>query len=328
MDKNSLIGIAIVGIIIVISLLIGGQNNFIFEEETNQTILPDSVQEVHSDQVMGKLSHTISLNNSLPNKIDNVIVYKDIPLYLTRQDIISLGQKFNISSPYKIKEGEKGFSIGSEDRSADALIMNTGWVEYTNNIRAHNENSLDIPGNLPSDDEAVKIATKFLKDRDLFPKGAELLTVDHGKIYGQDENGNDTVVWEDIQVWYGRKLNGITVEGTQLMLAIGANGEPLEFFTNWRTYEPFKKLPVKTPESAFKELKTKGVYVGSDKPDKVVINTVYLAYYTKAGAFSEEYLEPVWVFQGDVVVDDKSIKYVKEFIPALTDESVKSLALY
>ena len=104
------------------------------------------------------------------------------------------------------------------------------FVEYHNSNRAHTVNLIDLPVNVLPDDEAVRIATKFLKDRDLLPEGAFFSGTTHGKIYRLGDKGNDTVVWEDVEVWYGRTLNGRIVEGTQLMLAIGADGIPIRIF--------------------------------------------------------------------------------------------------
>ena len=320
MGKRIIMGIALmVGIVIVIALLAGGYNSIISSMEKNQTGLSVPVPETYSDQTLGGLSHNLVLEKSLPDEVKNIMVYKAAPSQFTRQDIISLGQKFNITKPNEIKEAKEGFSIAAEDGSAYVILMNSGWIEYTNSNR-DTINPLDVPGNLPSDDEAVKIATTFLKDRDLLPQGATVIRTTHGKILGTAKDGTDIVFWEDINVWYGRKLSGYPVEGTQLMLAIGARGDPIEFIQNWRIYEPYKELPVKTPEQAFEELKTKGVAVGvMDKPDTVLINDMYLAYKTKPAAESEEYLEPVWVFKGDVLVDEKSVMPVVQYVPALVE---------
>jgi hypothetical protein len=328
MEKETIIGISLlIGIGIVVIILSSGHSSIIPSGEMSPMKQPTLSSEDHPDQVLGGLSHTIVLEKNLPDKIERVMVYKVVPPHFTRQDIISLGKKFNVNYPNQIKEGDEGFSIGADDGSAYVLLTNNGWIEYTNRTRAHTVNSLDIPGNLPSDDEAVKIATKFLKDRDLLPEGTTFRKTTHGKILGSAKNGTDIVFWEDVQVWFGRNLSGNPVEGTQLMLAIGGRGDPIEFFTNWRNYEPYKELPVKTPDLAFEELKTKGIAVGvMDKPDQVSINKMYLAYHTKAGAETEDYLEPVWVFRGNVIVDGKSAMPVEEYIPALTDESVKSIS--
>jgi hypothetical protein len=74
-------------------------------------------------------------------------------------------------------------------------------------------------------------------------------------------------------------------------------------------------------------MKTDGVGVGMNEKDaSVSIDNVYLAYRTKAGAYSEKYLEPVWVFKGNVTIDGKPVMAVQKSISALSEESVKSLS--
>ncbi len=85
-------------------------------------------------------------------------------------------------------------------------------------------------------------------------------------------------------------------------------------------------MPVKTPGQAFEDLKVKGVPVGMNTPDEVSINDMFLAYRTKAGAETEVFLEPVWMFKGDVIVNGKSVMAVNAYIPALTDDAMKSLS--
>jgi hypothetical protein len=327
MEKRSILGVTlIIGIVVVFSLMILTTNNVPPTTVTNQTLNPITTSEVQSE-VMGRLSHTINLDTPVLSKVDKILIYKTILPQFTRQDILMYGEKFNMSADDDIKGGDEGYGRASKDRKIHLYLTNTGWIEYINSNRAHTINPIDIPGNLPSDDEAVKSATKFLKDHVLLPEGAEFRKTSHGRILGTAEDGTSIVVWEDIQVWYGRKLDGKTVEGTQLMLAIGADGTPIEFFTNWREYEPYKEYPLITPQDAFDKLKAKGVPVGMNNPESIVsIDDVRLAYKTKAGAYSEEYLEPVWVFKGYVVVDGKAADFVETDIPALTDEAVKSLS--
>ena len=72
----------------------------------------------------------------------------------------------------------------------------------------------------------------------------------------------------------------------------------------------------------------KGIPVGMNNPDtSASIDEMYLAYETTAGAYKEDYLKPVWVFKGNVMVDGKSAMPIEQYIPALTDESMKSLSL-
>jgi len=312
-------------VIILIIFFMGNPGNSIPSIKAEKTG-SSSVQEDPSSTVAGQLSHTLVLNGLSPQPVEKILVYKVVHPQYTRQDIILLAQKFNISPIGQVKEVTEGSSIASEDGMIYAIMKNSGSIEYTNSNRAHTVNPMDVPGNLPSDEEAVKIATKFLRERDLLPEGAVFIGTEQGKIFITVTDGDDIVTWEDVQVWYGRELNGLKVKGTKISIDVGGGGDIIDYYSNWRNYEPYKEYPVKSPEKAFDELKTRGVSVGMNKEGTVSINNAFLAYYTKPGAETEEYLEPVWVFKGDVMVDGKSVKSVEEYIPALTDDAVKSLS--
>ena len=324
--KELILCICLLAMIFAVMVFLLSNQQRVAADNGNITLgQPSPTLTTESNNIAGGLSHNLVLQKDLPGNTDHIMTFKVVPPHYTRNDIISLGKKFNISEPYQIKEGNEGLSIREVDDDIHVLILNSGWIEYWNSNR-HSVNSLDIPGNLPSDDEAVTIATKFLRDRDLLPADAELRKIDHVKTYNLGDGGQESVVWEDIEVWYGRKLNGYPVEGTKLMLAIGAHGDPIEFLSNWRNYTPYQEMPVKEPGTAFQDLKTEGVSVGMHMPDKVSISDMYLAYRTKAGSDTEKYLEPVWIFKGNVTENNTSIMPVNAYIPALTDESVKSLS--
>ncbi len=326
MRKDILIGILLIaGMFLLIALLSSG-HGFIIFNGTIQGEQPASTSNNLNGNVLGKISNNLVLDTSLPKSAEKILIYKVVPAHYTRQDVITLAQKFNISTTDRIKEVDEGSSIASEDGTTYAIMKNSGSFEYTNTKRADTVNPLDVPGKLPTDNEAEKIATAFLKDRDLLPEGTVFIGTEHGKIYRLGEKGNDTVVWEDVEVWYGRMLNGLKVKGSQLSVAVGGNGDIIDYYANWRNYQPYKELPLKTPELAFEDLKIKGVAVGMNNPDKVSINEMYLAYHTKPGAEPEEYLEPVYVFKGNVIVDGKSVDSVEEYIPALTNNAVKELS--
>ena len=153
--------------------------------------------------------------------------------------------------------------------------------------------------------------------------------VTHEKAYKFNKSsGLKTVVWEDILVYYTRELNGMKVEGTQFEVEVGGHGDIIRFFSNWKEYEAIGEYPIKSRESSVESLKQNGITTisGPDNPGTVTIDEVYLAYETNAVAYKEEYLEPVWVFKGESLKNGTVISPIKEFIPALTEESVKSLS--
>jgi len=320
MKKSRAAFFFIAGILLLLVFLVGCITDSI--TSGNQSGPQESNNEQTSStpvSITHVFSQTIALQKPLPKKVDTIMVFKTIPVHYSRQDVIAFAQKFNLSNATKIKEVAEGSSIASSDGNIQAILHNSGFAEYHDSSRMHNIYSPESLKTQPSDNGNVKNATKFLKDHALLPDGAEFRGTERDKTINSRGNGTKLVFWGNPNIWYGRTLNNYPVEGTQLMLSIDSNGVPADFFTNWRNYKAYKELPVKSPEVAFEELKKNSFRVGMDLADNVSITDVYLAYHTKAGAETEYYLEPVWVFKGTAQVHGYTYESARDYVSALTD---------
>jgi hypothetical protein len=277
-----------------------------------------------SNNIAGRVSHNLALNPSVSvvgeaKEIKNVLIYKTLPLIVTNETTLDYAKKFNVTGTLR-----SGQVIQSKDlRYGVEISKKSGTVRYQDFKRPNVQ--MDAPQTLPTDDEAVKIATQFLKERDLYPEGVIDVTPVRENAYTSGKG--DEIYYGQIGVWYRRLLNNMKVEGTQLVVYVGGNGDITGYYANWRNYEPIKEYPITSSQEAFNKLKIEGVAVGMNDSDAAVsIDDVYLAYQTTAGAYSEDYLKPVWVFKGNVIVDGKSVMPVEAYIPALTDDAMKSLS--
>jgi len=322
MKKMIIIGLCLIGLIAGTVALVG----FFPESTSNQNATMNEqttgVPHDNSGEVLGgQLSYKIILNTSLISVPAKIVVYKMVTPTITKTDAIAFAKKFNVTDIGEIKEGDEKISIASKDNRYHIQLFKNGGKFYHDTDRPDSPDGIDKAENLPSDDDAARIATAFLKERDLLPEGAILKGTERQYVHTLYSGGGAPIVdWEDTLVYFGRELNGINVEGTQYEIEVAAHGDIIRYFANWKNYQPIGEYPVKSPKTAFQELQQKGINVGSNKPDTISINKVYLAYYTKALASPEQYLEPVWVFNGEAMVNGKPTEPVKEFIPALTKE--------
>lgn len=318
--KELIIGTCLLAAIIVVMIFFAsGQQDTTAGIKNDTVEQPSTVPTVESSEIAGKLSHNLIMKAPTKTATNSILVYKTRPPNVNKESTLAFAKKFNVTGKLR---GET--TVQSDDLVYGVtLTKNSGSAEYLNVKRPNAKQ--DAPEYLPSDDDAVKIATKFLKDRDLFPEGAAFSKTYRENAIAVSEKP-ERVVFGQIGVWFNRTLNGMKVEGTQLVVYVGGNRDVIGYYANWRDYEPYKEYTLSTPQEAFDKLKAKGVPVGMNKPDSIVsIDDVHLAYKTTAGASSEEYLEPVWVFKGNVMVDDKPVAPVEQNIPALTEQSVKSL---
>jgi hypothetical protein len=307
----SVLALIIIGIIVLIPI-----QQIITPAIKNET--PGSVDRLisGSNEIAGKVSHNLILNTPTKTTTNTVLVYKVVPPIVNKEITLTYAKKFNVTGTLR---GET--TVQSKNlRYIVTVIKNSGTVMYEDQNRPNSvEDSLKT---LPSEQEAIEIATKFLKDRDLFPEGAVEPFAEPEYHY----NGEEKTCGQ-IAVWYSRYLNGMSVKGTQLVVYVGGNGDVIGYFANWRDYEPSSKYPVITPQTAFNNLKNQGVSVGPDNSDvEISIDNINLTYNTKPGLFAEDYLEPVWTFKGNVTVNGKPVKTVQKEIPALTEDAVKELS--
>jgi len=319
MNKEMIIAISLLALFIIGIFIFAPSQPGPIIESANHTVEQLSVvSNGESSDVAGRISHNLVMIAPAKTAVDTTLVYKTMSPTVTNETTLDYAKKFNVTGTLK-----GGAVVQSKDlRYGVEISKNSGRVIYTDQKRP---NAIqDSPDKLPSDDEAIKIATKFLKDQDIFPEGAVDPVVQRDNTY----SSKGTITFGEIGVWYHRYLNGLNVEGTQLVVYIGGNGDVIGYFANWRDYVPDKEYPIISQEDAFDQMKTQGVSVGMNEKDvSVSIDNGYLAYHTKAGAYSEDYLEPVWVFKGNVTIDGKSVMAVQKSIPALSDESVKSLSI-
>jgi hypothetical protein len=269
--------------------------------------------------VAGLISYQIDMKSSIPANPGKILVYKPNPPTVNKEITLALAKKFNVIGNMV---GDQG--VQSQDLRFTIWISKTaGTIEYDDSNRPND--AMDAPDKLPSDEDAVKIATKFLKEKDLLPEGAEPGKVKREYTVFTDNDGKVIPRNGEVTVGFGRKLNNLVIKGAGGSVTLGGNGDIIRYSADWRNYTPFKEYPLKSPDTAFTELKNKGIATGVKKPDSVSIDNVSLTYLSKAPAFEEYYLEPVWVFKGQAVDKDSKVNPVTEYIPALTDEAVKSL---
>ena len=310
--KKLIIGIILLAVIITGFAFINTVHSDNEQNANNSTVEPTEVQVSGSSDVAGRVSNNLVLNTISKESVDSVMLYQTVQPVVNEETTLKLAKKFNVTGNLV---GDQG--IQSEDlRFYVWSDKHSGSVTFNDADRPNEKQ--DAPEYLPSDEEAIEIATKFLKENDLYPDGVSNTVVQRENAYTVGKG--DEVYFGEIGVWFRRNLNDMKVEGTQLVVYVGGGGDIIGYYANWRDYEPYKEYPVITVDEAFEDLKSKGVYVGTNSQDsEVVIDEAYLAYLTTAGAYTEDYLQPVWVFKGDVMSDDKAVMDVVQYVPALAE---------
>jgi len=323
MNSNGILGVLLTILIIVLSAgCVANQTSGQYPlTPVTANITGEPSSQSQSSAMLGSVSHAMSLSLPAKSTSEKIIVYKTVAPDVSRRHLEEYTRIFHVNGTFK--EGTAGVSIQSEDLAYYVMIEKSGVVDY--GVQNRPNDALDTPDKLPSDEEAVKIATQFLKENNLYPDGIQTGKADRHYVVSTDKNGNEIRHSGQIDVWFGRTINNLKVWGTQLEVTVGGNGDIIGYYANWRDYAPAGEYPVKSPETAFEDLEQTGIKTDMDDPS-ISITEATLAYRTKAGAYEEEYLEPIWVFSGEASSGKGESQSVSKFIPALTDTAVKSLS--
>lgn len=276
------------------------------------------IQPLSINNVKGFRTTSFVLNTTLPKVPKKLMVYKCVEPNVTLEYASLLAKQFGMNG-----QPEKVFDEFVLTDGNYHLEVNTksGRIAYTDASRWMVGNDVDKPPNLPSDEETIKIARNYLSEKGLMPADAILRDVTHPRVVAMDKVGNIIGIgFEDVKVTFTRKINGLPVvgAGSKLDVEVGGNGDIINVYKVWRDYRPYKEYPIITPEQALEKLKEIGIFTGIKSVDKVVINKVYLAYYTKSASEKQTYLQPVYVFEGYAKGENRTEEF-KQYIPAISE---------
>ena len=247
-------------------------------------------------------AQTFTLAASFPVVNDTIKVFEVRTPEVTPEYVEGIGRKLEFTgSAGDSNPGTIGM-VDEIERRHLQVYMDSGGIWYCVLDKMHPV--VDLQPDLPSDDDAERIATEFLHNRDILPEGAVFDRV----IADQQTTavkGSDEVVSSynvTLQAIFARKINNLPVvgPGNKLKVFIGDNSEVVGLFRVWRDIEPYKDVALKTPEAAYDDLVADNVVVATRAAgDEVTIKEVYLAYWMEPADSRQEYVLPVYVFEGD-----------------------------
>lgn len=316
MERKWIVGLSLIALC---AILIAGVSIY---SASNSDIKHEEISGVSHDtgDVAGSQSYQIDIKTKIPLAPEKILIFKTNPPIVNKETTLTLAKTFKVNGTLR---GD--CVIQSDDLVYGLEILKiSGKVRYSNAKRPNE--TLDSISMLPSEDDAIRIANDFLKNNNLLPSEAKPGKASYNYVMFSDKEGNYIPRYGSVTVGFGRELNNLELKGAGVAVTIGGNGDIIGYSSDWRNYTPYKEYPLKSPEFAYDELKKQGIRTGIQNPGIVSINEVYLAYKQKAPAFKEEYLEPVWVFKGQTMTKDSKEMPVTEYIPALTDDSRKSLS--
>ncbi len=259
------------------------------------------------------------LQTSFPVVPEQVMIYQAEKPSISKESFTALGTKIGVSG--SIKEAANEFVLTNDPYILE-IHEKSGRLAFIDNSRWNMINGKDIPGHLPTDAEAVKLASEYLTKSDLMPEDAVLSRVYHPQVLALDSNGKTTSIpYEAIQVSFKRSIDGLPVvgAGSKLSVEIGNGGDVIQMYKLWRDYTPQEKKSIITPEKAFQNFKERGISSVSTKDSSTAeITKIYLAYYESSAMEEQSQFLPVYVFEGKLGSSNESQEFI-EYIPAIPE---------
>lgn len=289
---------------IIMTLLIGvGMLSLPGEEKQESQFLIESAGA--SDDANLK----ICLNTDLPAQVE-IVRYEVVQGIMDDKTAKALAEQFGMSENIVPPEDDEYLKAADDSKKLKLRIYPEGSITY------HDFSKLwTLPKtalNLPEKGEAIDIAADYLTKKGLLPEDAHVKMVVPDQLSRKDKSTGEIIekIDTNLQVIFGRELIGVPVTGpgSKLKVYIGDGGEVIGVHKVWRKLGASGATEIKSSKSAFDELKQGNWCSLPLGYDIVTINKVYLAYYEEGPGVKQDYLEPVWVFEGQSSNGDETIE--------------------
>jgi len=287
------------------------------------TEYPQADEDVHTGmEIVGPYDvlevPEITLDIALPKYPEQVMVYKAVNANASKDDALKIAEKFGMSGP--VDESRSGINyIIKDDPYTFEIEKKAGYMTYTWTGRYSGVDPRDRPVNLPSDEEARKIAETFLISHDLMPEGAVYSGITHGEGFASSAAKNiSTATYKDTKVLFTDTLSNLSVSGSGTSVTVGGGGDILMVCKRWRETEPYKEFEILSPKEAIEALKQTGIVTAVSEPTRATIDKMKLCYYASPPGDDQPYLKPTYYFKG-TVEGEKGNGTFFQYIPAVPE---------
>lgn len=213
-------------------------------------------------------------------------------------DQISFDKERVVSSQDYIESSDNYNYYLLDDLQKTVMInKSTGyWAVLNNDLQ---DDTLTVPSNLPSDEEAVQIAKKYIEDYDLYEGelGEPLVIY---STTGGDANNKEQVLAK--RICFTPPIDGINVYGLfRIIILIEDNGVVTDIFKQVNPVKFEGKVKLKTKEEVIKDVLANPEQLSSsaDGISLGLIDDCQLAYYVDGEAVNDmTYIYPVYVLTG------------------------------
>jgi len=239
---------------------------------------------------------------------------------MSNTDVQLIASKFNLKGKASLApSGQYGLRDGTRFLMVDKLSGKYQFIDES-------LTDLDVitgPVELPSDDEAIRIAESHLQDMGLLRKDFTFAGI--GKVTTGPDTDPKIIAKE---VFFYRQLNGTPVLGvSRIIVTVGHKGQIASFDKLFKEIgDEVKVYPLRPIKEAMDDVrKNKGKTDLDERARKAIIKKVEVMYWEDAGSVEDQlYIQPVYRFEGDVILDDGSADTFHVVVPAIDPSYIKA----
>jgi Zinc metalloprotease (elastase) len=226
-------------------------------------------------------------------------VYRTVSRNITDEDVQQIGKLFNLSGEVKDYIPSAGiYRIDDCSKNPCEYVevsRNSGTIRYKIPEKAM-PYSTDRQPVLPSDEEAIAIATRYLQERGLLFGTARVTGVSTGSQYGTHSGGISRTFDLTRNVRFSQGIDGISIDGSGTTVTVAEYGEVVAVSTALSPIdpEPIGYVKVISPEEAYRRFLAGDLI---NRPaccyDQCVVRDITLVYYR------ENLIAPAYAFRCD-----------------------------
>jgi hypothetical protein len=264
------------------------------------------------------------LNTELPKIENSYAIYTVVTPDITMNYVTEIAETFGVSgTPETVSESTGEIRVTDNTKN---LREQVSVYKYSNSIvyeipEKKYGDVIESQPDLPSEDEAKKIANEYLLSRDLLPDDVKVESVKSCVRSGVIQAGVEQPVESydvTLGVTYSRDIDGIPVYGDEFTVYLGDKGEVVGVTKTLREIIKTGNTSIKSPTEAYNDL----VAGNTDLPalemqiDEITIDNISIGYLMQPRIYEQKSVIPVYVFEGIAKGNGKEIPY-KEFVSAV-----------
>ena len=265
---------------------------------------------------MNPQGHRFELSSTFTGNFDSVPteapVYRMEMVTYSAEEVQDIAGRLSIEGDVNDLGGDT-FSVQSREAQ---IHVTQGRVQYMSLTAAEE-------GDLQGDDASISTAREWLRERGMLPGD-----VGDGTVLERSEQPPRVIV--GFQPVQPRPL----ISATPLVtVSIGPNGQVLEATNAWARLTQDQVYQLRGADSAWQEVEERRAWVDASLPTDqfdagasiggaVVYTQLSLAYTTSGVPGESQYLQPVYVFHGELTPDGSESRFqVQAYVPALINSN-------